>query len=149
MEGDSPMFNRRMKKQGLLIGDRVPEIEELKLTQLPSNKFYAVILISLHCMGCIEFIPCLSDLKVECDNIEILLMSTGSNKENEELAKYYSWEFPIVHMNEENMQLYFNVATPPFALIVNSQGLVMAKGEVFSKKDFKNVINSIGNYVSR
>lgn len=143
------MFNRRSKKQGLVIGGQIPEINELKLTQFLSNNLCAIIFVSLNCMRCIEFLPCLSDLRKECDNIEIFLISTGSNKENEELAKYYSWEFPIVHMNEENMQLFFNVATPPFILIVNSQGLVMAKGEVFNKKDFKDVMKSVGNYAIR
>ncbi|MNO64100.1 hypothetical protein D3C76_548220 [compost metagenome] len=135
------MFKRRSSKQGLLVGTMIPKIEEFKLTKLTASKHYAFIFISLHCMRCIEFIPFLSDLKVKYDNIEIFLMSTGENKENEELMKYYSWEFQIFHMNEENMLLFFNVDTPPFVIIVNSQGLVMAKGEVFNNKDFENIMN--------
>lgn len=133
------MLGRRSKKQGLSIGELIPGKELLDLSN--KTQLYAFFFVSLQCFRCLEFLPCISDLKAEHRNIMFVLISNGSVQENEELLNYYSWDFQIIHMNDEKMLHVYKVEKPPFVLVVNYRGQVIAKGEISKKVDFKNILD--------
>ncbi|MFC5702309.1 TlpA family protein disulfide reductase [Cohnella faecalis] len=109
--------------------------------KLPITGTQVLFFISLHCTHCIDLTPSLSEIKQEFTNIDFVLFSTGDNEDNQEMSKYFNWEFPVVHLNQSGMELQFGINRLPYMILV-VDGNIILSGVVYNKSDFSQLVTT-------
>jgi thiol-disulfide isomerase/thioredoxin len=110
--------------------------------RMPVNGTQVLFFISLHCMHCIDLTPNLSEIKQEFSNTNFVLFSTGDKEDNQEMSEYFNWDFPVVHLNQSDMEHYFNINRLPYMILV-IDGNIKLSGVVYNKSDFSQLITRI------
>ncbi|KJB84793.1 hypothetical protein AZ66_28750 [Paenibacillus sp. E194] len=91
--------------------------------------------ISLHCLHCIDFLPDISSIEQEFQEVNFILFSTGDAEDHQEMADYFKWELPIVHLDQDDIERLFNISMLPHMLMLED-GVIKLAGVVDNKTDF-------------
>jgi len=81
-----------------------------------------VLFISLTCSSCIDLLPELVEFGARHEGL-LLVVSSGSTEDNEELVQYYDYSFPVVTMPEKEYKARFALEATPSAIMLEN-GLV-------------------------
>ncbi len=138
------MKNILSHKTGINIGDELPDLYFLNLdgnkVDLIKDENYILVFVSNYCLYCIDLLPEVEKIKDVSTKHKLIIFSTGDNEDNIEMKKYFNWTFPIIHLNEDEMEKYFKVVKQPFCIITN-KNKVKQKGVIYNQKDFVAMFN--------
>lgn len=105
---------------GLQAGETMP----LVLSGLvPDSEAVLVGIVSLYCSHCVDLLPDLTALVREAD-LPFVLVSDGTESENEEIGRHFDVGFPIVSVREEEIAGTYKAFETPYFYIVRSDGRV-------------------------
>ncbi|WP_422657768.1 hypothetical protein ACK8P5_18720 [Paenibacillus sp. EC2-1] len=82
-----------------------------------------ILFISLTCSSCIDLLADLAEFDARHEGV-LLVVSSGSIEDNEELVQYYDYSFPVLTMEEKEYKARFGLEATPAAIMLE-QGLVM------------------------
>jgi thiol-disulfide isomerase/thioredoxin len=93
--------------------------------------------ISMHCTFCIDLLPHIASMMQEHPSLSFRLFSTGDEEDHQSMTEYFGWDFPIVHMDQSDMEAYLSVTYLPFMILTDDKGTVASKGVVYNDADFR------------
>ncbi|OAB41155.1 hypothetical protein [Paenibacillus antarcticus] len=82
-----------------------------------------ILFISLTCTSCIDLLSDLAEFGARHEGL-LLVVSSGSNEDNEELVRYYDYSFPVLTMQERAYKARFELEATPAAIMLE-HGRVM------------------------
>ncbi|WP_201716132.1 TlpA family protein disulfide reductase [Rossellomorea arthrocnemi] len=128
---------RSSHETGLEIGDDIPNLKffDFNREQVIFKGNCIFVFVSNYCAHCIDLLPELQGIS-DAGNSKLILFSTGDISDNEEMHKYFNWNFQVVQLNEDEMEKYFGVVTLPFCMIIN-KNQVVKKGVIYNMDDYK------------
>jgi methylamine dehydrogenase accessory protein MauD len=144
-----PAARARMENAGPKIGEQAPEVESVDLygreVTLGSKrgKQTLLVFISAACASCDELAPAIRSIsKSERENLEVLLVSVGGDESANRsfVARHKLREIPYVV--SQNLNLLYNVAAPPYAILIDEYRVVLAKGVVNHLEHLESLINA-------
>ncbi|MBH5320370.1 hypothetical protein I6N90_21490 [Paenibacillus sp. GSMTC-2017] len=107
-----------------------------RLVSAPSA---AILFISLTCSSCIDLLPKLLTFSNTYTGI-LLLISSASLEDNNELAHYYDYPFPVITMAENSYKSQFKLDATPSAIILE-HGLMKQR---FTIEDINHLYRELG-----
>lgn len=120
--------------------DKLPNIHlllhdgtSLNLVDAFSGKETLFLFVSLYCKRCVELLPDVADLLRH--GLELAVVTNGELEENDEIAQYFGWTFPVFTMTSEEMAEQFQVQETPSIRIYGDQGLLLNKGIINEARD--------------
>lgn len=137
------MGKRLIKDTGLKIGTQLSTTiridsmhEEIQL--IHNHKDTVLWFISMFCPVCLELIP---HIKSMYDgNRQFVVFLDGDSLDCMEIKTYFKWDFPLISLNSYEMEEKFEVIYHPFAIVLDSNGIVIKKGEISNSSHFKKVV---------
>ncbi len=150
------ILHERVAPVGAMINDSGPKVGELSpvfnLDSLtggkvnlgqPSGKHSLVFFLSPTCPICKKLLPALKSIqKSEAGWLSVVLASDGEQPRHEQLIATHKLEgFPYVL--SEHLGVTYRVARLPFAVLLDEQGVVRAKGLVNSREQLESLFNAL------
>lgn len=150
------ILHERVAPVGAMINDSGPKVGELSpvfnLDSLtggkvnlgqPSGKLSLVFFLSPTCPICKKLLPALKSIqKSEAGWLSVVLASDGDQPRHEQLIANQKLEqFPYVL--SEHLGVTYRVARLPFAVLLDEQGVVRAKGLVNSREQLESLFNAL------
>lgn len=112
-----------------------------KLFNLHSIKGKKILLfISMHCVRCMELLPEMNSIRLP--NTSIVIFSTGTQEDHEELDEFFQSKFKIVSLTPEQMEKDFLVRTHPFCIVIDDQQQVCNKGTPYNSMDVLELVRT-------
>ncbi|MEK3740203.1 redoxin domain-containing protein [Paenibacillus odorifer] len=108
--------------------------ESFKLYNLSGKKI--LIFTSLHCLACIDLMPHINRIQ-EIYSATIVFFSTGDEIDHKEIADYFNWEFPVIAMKENEMEMTFSAKKFPYMIFADDTNKVIGGGVIHNLNDFK------------
>ncbi|WP_186380997.1 peroxiredoxin [Paenibacillus xylanexedens] len=105
-----------------------------KLKIVP-QRFTAYFFITLHCVYCIDLIPYLNEIKQRYLDVDIVLLSSGSQEDHKEMVEYFHWDFPVIEMEKLEMHKHFDVTMHPYMIIVDADRIIHSSTVVYTAED--------------
>ncbi|MCG7379216.1 redoxin domain-containing protein [Paenibacillus sp. ACRSA] len=99
------------------------------------QRYTAYFFITLHCVYCIDLIPCLNEIKDRYPNVDIVLLSSGSQEDHKEMVEYFQWDFPLIEMEKLEMHKHFDVTMQPYMIIVDADRIIHSSTVVYTTED--------------
>jgi methylamine dehydrogenase accessory protein MauD len=144
-----PASGARMTTDGPAIGERAPEFDVIDLfgrrvTLAGRTRLTMLVFLSPECSVCAHVIPALRSLaRAERGRVDFVVFSMSaidaSNREYAELHQLK--EFPIVG-GREVVDTY-EVKMPPYAVMVDVDGIVRAKGMVNHLEHLESLLTAV------
>ncbi|WP_025675855.1 TlpA family protein disulfide reductase [Paenibacillus polymyxa] len=127
--------NKKKEDVGLPVGSSLPsqEIQAFtgELCQLDElDKPSIMIFISMYCSFCIDLLPHLSQIQQEHSDYQLMLFSTGDDDDHRDMIEYFKWNFPVFHMDQSEMENWFDITQMPFIFVTN-RNKVICKGVAY------------------
>ncbi|WP_323750217.1 methylamine dehydrogenase accessory protein MauD [Marinobacter sp.] len=150
------ILHERVAPVGAMINDSGPKIGEtspvFNLDSLtggkvsignPSNTHTLVFFLSPTCPICKKLVPALKSISAsEADWLSVVLASDGDQPRHEKLISEQGLEqFPYVL--SEHLGVTYKVSRLPFAVLLDEQGVVRAKGLVNSREQLESLFNAL------
>lgn len=104
-----------------------------------SAKLY--LFTSMYCAYCIDLLPHISTIQEEFPSFSLYLFSTGDEEDHQNMREYFNWEFPIVHLDQSDMEAYASVTHLPYMILTDEKDKVMAKGVIYDASDFRQTVS--------
>ncbi|WP_340388618.1 thioredoxin-like domain-containing protein [Paenibacillus sp. FSL E2-0151] len=111
--------------------------------KIAPQKLTAYFFITLHCVYCIDLIPCLNEIKEKYPAIDIVLISSGSQEDHKEMVDYFQWTFPVVEMEKLEMHKHFDVTMQPYMMIADANRTIHSSTVVYNTEDVLRIYRSI------
>lgn len=150
------ILHERVAPVGAMINDSGPKVGELSpvfnldsltggkvILGQPSGKHSLVFFLSPTCPICKKLLPALKSIqKSEAGWLSVVLASDGDQPRHEQLIATQKLEqFPYVL--SEHLGVTYRVARLPFAVLLDEQGVVRAKGLVNSREQLESLFNAL------
>ncbi|WP_372966170.1 methylamine dehydrogenase accessory protein MauD [Marinobacter sp.] len=150
------ILHERVAPVGAMINDSGPKIGEtspvFNLDSLtggkvsignPSKTHTLVFFLSPTCPICKKLVPALKSISAsEADWLSVVLASDGDQLRHEKLISEQGLEhFPYVL--SEHLGVTYKVSRLPFAVLLDEQGVVRAKGLVNSREQLESLFNAL------
>lgn len=143
----STSTNKKRQDTGLFVGCMLPtrSIQSFagsfyKLEEL--DKPHILVFISMYCSYCIDLLPHLSNIQQDHNDHQLMLFSTGDDEDHKDMIEYFKWDFPVFHMDQDEMENLFDITLMPFLLVTNQRN-VRHKGVAYNADDVTKLITSI------
>lgn len=101
-----------------------------------------VLFISMHCVRCIELLPHIQALHLP--NVNVVVFVAGDRDDHEELADFFQNKIRVTMLSTEQMEQDFQVYTHPFCIVVDEQGMITNKGNVYNGEDVRKLLGRGG-----
>lgn len=127
---------------------------DLNLHSIRERK--VLLFISMHCVRCMELVPELQ--QIHMPQIRLILFSTGSDEDHNELDEFLQRKWPIISLSSELMEQDFLIRSHPYGLVADDNNQICDKGTIYSSNDLLELagmrgegtlINVLRNYVRR
>ena len=122
-------------RDGLSAGERAPDFTVADLEGRPVSRadFLGLPLLlvfgSPHCTPCRTLIPDLNVFAEERrEELRVLFLSRGDTDEARQLVSETGMRVPIAVHPDENLPEQYKTRVSPFAFLIDSEGIVQAKG---------------------
>ncbi len=122
-------------RDGLSAGERAPDFTVADLEGQPVSRadFLGLPLLlvfgSPHCTPCRTLIPDLNVFAEERrEELRVLFLSRGDTEEARQLVSETGMRVPIAVHPDENLPEQYKTRVSPFAFLIDSEGIVQAKG---------------------
>ncbi|REK77136.1 TlpA family protein disulfide reductase [Paenibacillus paeoniae] len=104
-----------IREQPFIPGDPFPDFE--LDSRLADSEQAVILFVSLTCSSCIDLLPELGSFSDRFDGL-LVLVSSGLQEENEELARYYDYPFAVHTMEENIYKAKFGLEATPAAILL-------------------------------
>ena len=122
-------------RDGLSAGERAPDFTVADLEGQPVSRadFLGLPLLlvfgSPHCTPCRTLIPDLNVFAEERrEELRVLFLSRGDTEEARQLVSETDLRVPVAVHPDENLPEQYKTRVSPFAFLIDSEGIVQAKG---------------------
>ncbi|ADM68055.1 hypothetical protein GMA19_00171 [Paenibacillus polymyxa E681] len=131
----STSANRKKEDVGLPVGSLLPsqkvkaytgELYQLDILDKPQ----IMVFISMYCSFCIDLLPHLSQIQQKHRDYQLMLFSTGDDEDHRDMIDYFKWDFPVFHMDQSEMENWFDITQMPFILVTH-WNKVICKGVAY------------------
>ncbi|MNJ50439.1 hypothetical protein D3C77_457110 [compost metagenome] len=112
--------------------------------EIQSQGKQVLFFVSLHCLHCVDFLPHISPIEQQFQDVSFILFSTGDVEDHQEMAEYFKWKLPIVHLEHDDIDRLFNIEMLPHMVLLED-GIIKKSGVVDSKADFIQFVGPILN----
>ncbi|QSR89586.1 thioredoxin domain-containing protein [Methylacidiphilum caldifontis] len=111
----------------------------------PLKKDCLILFVSPRCPLCKKLLPGISSFSRLLDHLDLIFASDG--EEIAEHKKYRNLKFlaPFPYVVSRELGIYLGVATLPYAIYINAEGRVMAKGLINSLEQLEGLIDHVHN----
>ncbi|ACD84053.1 thioredoxin fold domain-containing protein [Candidatus Methylacidiphilum infernorum] len=106
----------------------------------PLKKDSLVLFISPRCPLCKKLLPGISTLSRSLNDIELIFASDGEDRSEHEKIRNLKYVSPFPYVVSRELGVFFGVASLPYAVYINAEGKVMAKGLVNSIEQLEGLI---------
>lgn len=102
-----------------------------------------VLFVSMHCVHCIDLLPCINTMKSNHPSYSFSLFSTGDEEDNQSMIDYFEWEFPVYSFDLSDMEDDYQVTYLPYVVLTDNQGQVIGKGVIYSAEEFELMVRDV------
>ncbi|WP_322508315.1 peroxiredoxin family protein [Anaerolinea sp.] len=97
---------------------------------------------SIDCPYCKKMYPELRSFSKKSSNLQIVLISRGTLKENQELVQEQQFNFPILTLEQGNSEIGKNFQVPgtPFFYVIDEVGKICSKGFANTEEHLEELI---------
>jgi methylamine dehydrogenase accessory protein MauD len=146
------VLHERIAPMGALMNDRGPEVGEmapdLRVSTLdgqpvrlgggnPSRRSRLLLFVSTTCPVCKKLLPIAKSF-AEGEKLDVVLVGDGDLKEQREMIAQHALQ-AIPYVNSPQVGMAFHVGKLPYAVLIDEDGVIRAKGLVNSREHLESL----------
>lgn len=128
---------------GSIVSDDFFAFKEQKIE---IRKETLLLFTSIYCIKCIQLLPSLKKLS---DSFDLILFSNGFSQDIEEMITNFKWDFPVISIDDEQMEKDYSIRVHPSFILINEQRMVCSTGVINEPSDLKNLLPSPPHFLLR
>ena len=142
-----PFQQASQRPESLPTGTQAPPFSLLdvdeQMVSLDDFSGESVVLIfsSTTCSACQDIYPSLKEFNERHPELAFLVISKGSDEENQNLAKQQGFAFPVLGLQDDVAKAY-QVSAIPFFYLIDGEGVIVSGGFISSLEQLESLADA-------